>query len=106
MKKYLPGQKSHRVRFYRQLKPAVSPEFFNLLGQDGKMKVGDRINYAFGYKKMNEADPEFSLKITGTALAKSERFGRLPSRGCPKLWLGRSNTFFMQPMIARKRVSP
>jgi hypothetical protein len=74
--------------------------FFSV--KDGKVKVGDRINYAFGYRKMNEADPEFRLKITGAALAKSGAFREMTIQGISEIWLGRSNVIFMQPMVARE----
>jgi hypothetical protein len=70
--------------------------------KDGKVKIGDRINYIFGYPKANEADPEFHLKITGTALAKSGAFRKMTMQGISEVWLSRSNAFFMQPMVARK----
>jgi hypothetical protein len=69
--------------------------------KDGKVKVGDRINYAFGYRKMNEADPEFHLKITGTGLVENGKLREVVMQGISESWLG-ERSFLLQPMIARK----
>lgn len=69
--------------------------------QDGKVKVGDQINYAFGYRKRNEADPELSLHITGSALAETGSLREVAIQGLSEPWLT-EQLFFMQPIVARE----
>ena len=69
--------------------------------KDGRVMVGDRLNYAFGYRKMSEEDPEFRLKIIGTALAKDGALREVAIQGISESWLVEHNCF-LQPIVARE----
>jgi hypothetical protein len=69
---------------------------------DGKVKVGDQINYAFGYPKRNEADPDLSLHITGTAVVETGSLREVAVQGLSESsWLT-EQSIFVQPIVARE----